>query len=276
MQIGNCELAAVIDLSAGAAEFHDLRPWAEVRVGVDLVGRDIAGAYGRRLILEIDACERHLLVLQRFDQHPPGGAADRRRNRFPLQVFELVEVGVDRDDDRVAGPLEIVAGACEQDRPQAFGLLKLRAIHDQRIITHGAEMELASQHLIGDWAARRIVGPGDVVGSVGVLAAVRQVFFEQLEALDHDAAGVRIGTHSLVPDCDIDGLGCGGTPSRQQEHRCQKKDALEVHWNMGANGDACCKGELSHGFSLSLWHGVHVGPRFPGLLGCVCCAANQE
>jgi len=198
-------------------------------VGVDLVGRDIASAYGRRLIFEIDACERHLFDLQSLDQHAPGGAADRRRDRFPRQVLELVVIGSDRNDDCVAGSFEIVAGAREQDRAQALGLLKLRAIHDQRIIAHGAEMEFAGEHLIGDRAARRIVGPGDVVGSVGVLAGVRQVFFEQLEFLDHDAAGVGIGTHSLVPDCDIDGLGRGGTHSRQQQRHCQKRNALEVH-----------------------------------------------
>jgi hypothetical protein len=54
------------------------------------------------------------------------------------------------------------------------------------------------------------------------------VLFEKLEFFDHDAASVGIGAHALVADGDIDGLGRSGNRSRQQQRRCQKKDALEV------------------------------------------------
>src|SRR5205823_3728810 len=150
VEIRHAGFAAVVDHAAGAAELHDLRPRAEVGVGVDFLGGDVGGADGRALVLEFDGRKRDFGVAESLDQHAPGRAADRGGHRAPTQILDRLDVRADGNDDGVAGALLVVGRAADQHGAQAGGLLEFGAVDDQRVIAHHAKIQLVGQHLVGD------------------------------------------------------------------------------------------------------------------------------
>src|SRR5690606_10201886 len=68
--------AAVEDLPASTAEFHQLRPGTEISVGIDTSGGDIRSPHRRALIDDLDLVAEASLA-QRLERHAPRSTAHR-------------------------------------------------------------------------------------------------------------------------------------------------------------------------------------------------------
>ncbi|MNN74491.1 hypothetical protein D3C81_1906980 [compost metagenome] len=89
------------------------------------------------------------------------------------------------------------------------GGFKRHAVERTGEIGHGAEVELAGDHLVGQRRATGEVLPLDVVLGVFVLAVVGQVFVQQAELANQQAAGGAVDGGVLGADGNADGFGRG-------------------------------------------------------------------
>ncbi|MCY1416958.1 hypothetical protein D9M71_324750 [compost metagenome] len=84
-------------------------------------------------------------------------------------------------------------------------------------VGHGAEIQLAGNHFIGQRRAAGEVLPLDVVLGILVRAILGQVFLQQAQLTDHQAAGGAVDGGVLGTDGNADRLGLG-----RQGAECQQ------------------------------------------------------
>ncbi len=202
---GYTRLAAIEDFARRPTKFHDLRPRAEIGMGVDASGSDIGSTHRWCLIDDLHLAEQPG-VTQGFERHPPGSAAHRNGQTLAGKVGQRLYRGVIGHHDAVTGALEVVAGHTDESGLLGFGFLKLGAIDNQRVVTHYAKVELAGKHLIGDGGAGVVVTKYDLVPGIFILPGGGQIFFNEFELVQNHATGNGIGHHALMTDADFNGL----------------------------------------------------------------------
>ncbi|MCY1371381.1 hypothetical protein D9M69_585210 [compost metagenome] len=135
-----------------------------------------------------------------------GGRTERHGDRLALEVGQLVVRAVLVHDHAVARTEGVVRNDGDQLGFVAPVLLASGAVHQQRVVAHHPDLQLVGYHAIGDRRAGGEVLPVELPGDVGVLAGFGQVFFQQLEFLEHDATGDGVGGRVLRANADRDFL----------------------------------------------------------------------
>ncbi len=221
-------LDAVEDLARKAAERQQLGERHEVGVGVDLLLLQIGRAHFRRLADQTEVIGRPVAVLHRLEDHAVGRRPERHAHHLVLEIGEL-EIGrVLVDHEAVARAIHVVGGN-RDELAAAFRVgLEGEAVHHQRIVAHGAELQLVRHHAVGDRRARGEVVPFELEFHVGVFAVFRQVLLEELELADDDARRHRVGGGVLGADADGDGL--RGSRTEPTGQHCERHDGHQGRW----------------------------------------------
>ncbi|MBR1268673.1 hypothetical protein JQ629_14235 [Bradyrhizobium sp. AUGA SZCCT0222] len=126
--------------------------------------------------------------------------------RPQLQVGNRLHRRVHRHHDAVAAALGAAREHADEEAASA-GLLERHAVQRSRKIRHGAEIELAGHHLVGERRAAGEVLPLDVVGDILVFAVPGQELLQQLQLADQKPAGCAIDRRVLRPDRNTNGFG---------------------------------------------------------------------
>ena len=185
-------------------------------MGIDLVGLQRGACDLRRLGDDADIGVRiPALGLDGAQQHAVRRRCKRHRDGLALEIVERTRGRVLGHHDAVAAAL----GAARQHRDEqaaATRLLKRHAVQRARKVGHGAEIELAGHHLVGQRRAGREVAPLDVIGRILVLAIMRQIFVEQIQLPDQEPAGRAIDGGVLRTDRNADGFRLRGSERHRQ------------------------------------------------------------
>jgi hypothetical protein len=160
------------------------------------------------------------------------------------------------DHEAVAGAVDVVGGDRDQLAPALRVGLEGEAVHHQRIVAHGAELQLVRHHAVGNRRARGEVVPVELKLHVGVFAVLRQIFFEELELADHHAGGHRIGGGVLGADADADGLRRRrAEPARQ--HR-ERHEGHQGRWRAQGHESLLCRAGLSRAAAADIKGPSHI------------------
>ena len=144
-----------------------------------------------------------------------GRRSERYRNGLALEFAQRLHAGRTRHDDTVAATLD--AARQHADEQAVFaGRFERHTVERAGEIGHGAEVEFARDHLVGQRRAAGEVFPLNVVAGVFVYAVVGQVFFEQTEFTDQQPTGGAVDGGVLGADGNADGLGRGRQGERSQ------------------------------------------------------------
>ncbi|MCY1431243.1 hypothetical protein D9M71_472060 [compost metagenome] len=230
-------LGAVVDLAGEAAAGEQLGERHEIGVGLDTVA-----AQGRTGDLGGLGNDAHVLLRvpalggDGAQQHAVGGGGERHGDGLALELLQRLHGRRRRHHDAVAAAL----GAARQHADEQAALAGVEvgdAVERAGEVGHGAEVQLAGDHLVGQRRAAGEVLPLDLVFRVLVLAVVRQVLVEQTELADQQAAGGAVDGGVLGADGDADGLGLGVNGSDgqgeagqgcTQAHGCFPLESLSI------------------------------------------------
>ncbi|MNN29421.1 hypothetical protein D3C81_1430210 [compost metagenome] len=123
--------------------------------------------------------------------------------------------GGTRHDDAVAAALDAPRQYADEQAVLA-GSFERNTVERTWEIGHGAEVEFAGDHLVGQRRAAGEVLPLHVVLRVLVGAVVGQIFVEQTEFTNQQTASGAIDGGVLGADGDADGFGRGRQSERSQ------------------------------------------------------------
>ncbi|MNO84828.1 hypothetical protein D3C76_761810 [compost metagenome] len=225
MQRRGVGLGAVVDLAGETTVGEQLGERHEIGVGFDAVAaQGGAGDFWRlgddpQVFLRVPA-----LGCDSAQQHAVGRGGERHGNGLALEFGQRLHTGSRRHHDAVATALD--AARQHTDEQAALAGIEVRdAIERAGEIGHGAEVELAGNHFVGQRRAAGEVLPFDLVLRILVLAVVRQVLLQQAQLADQQAAGGAVDGGVLGADGDADGFGAGVQASERQReagHGCNK------------------------------------------------------
>ena len=128
-------------------------------------------------------------------------------------------------DRRVCGDDNAIAAALDAAREHAdeqalaSSLLESDAVQRSRKIGHGAEIELAGHHFVGQRRAAREVLPLNIVGRVFVFPIMWKIFFQQLQFANQEASGRAVDRRVLGADGDADRFSFCGADHRAREQQ---------------------------------------------------------
>ncbi|MDT4847695.1 hypothetical protein FQZ97_817610 [compost metagenome] len=199
---GHLGLRAVKDLAGETAVGQQVGEGHEVAVRVDLLFLQVGGAHLGALAHQVPVVVGPAAFLHGLQHHPVGGRTERHGDRLALEVGQLVVRAVLVHDHAVARTEGVVRNDGDQLGFVAPVLLAGGTVHQQRVVAHHPDLQLVGHHAIGDRRAGGEVLPVELPGDVGVLAGFGQVFFQQLEFLEHDATGDGVGGRVLRADAN--------------------------------------------------------------------------
>ncbi|MNN44042.1 hypothetical protein D3C81_1583120 [compost metagenome] len=167
-----------------------------------------------------------------------GGGGERHGNGLALEFAKRLHGGGRRHDDAVAAAVHTTRQ--HTDEQAAFTCIQVSdAIERAREVGHGAEVELAGDHFVGQWRSAGEVLPLDLILGILVPAVMRQVLLQQAKFANQQAAGGAVDGGVLGTDGDTDGFGTGVKASECQRkagqvcykaHGCFPSNRLK-YWN---------------------------------------------
>ena len=207
---GRCPgLGTVIDLACEAPAREQLGERHEVGMGVDLAGLQGGAGDFRWLGNDVHVFERvPSLGRHGTQQHAMGGRGERHGNGLALQLGQRLHARGARHDDAVATALDAARQHADEQAVLARRFER-HTVERTGEIGHGAEVEFAGNHLVGQGRAAGEVFPLHVVLRVLVLPVVGQVFVEQAQFADQQTASGAVDRGVLGADGNADGLGRG-------------------------------------------------------------------
>ncbi len=190
-------LRTVVDLASKSAVGEQLTKGHEVSVSIHFIGLQRRACHFRCLGNDVDVSQRvPALSGDRTQQHAVGGGGKWHRDGLALEVGQGLRSGSARHHDAVAAALD-VAGQHTDEQAVLARRFKRHTIERTGEVGHGAEVQLAGDHFIGQRRATGEVLPLDVVGGVFVLAVVWQVLFQQAQFVHHLEGG---GMHRVAAE----------------------------------------------------------------------------
>ena len=182
-------LGTVVDLAGEAAIGEQLGEGYEVGMGGNLVRLQGRTGDFRRLgddghvALRVPALRRH-----RAQQHAMGGGGERYGDGLAFQFGQRLHRRAARYHDAVAAATG-AAGQHADEQAALAGGGEGHAVEGAGKVGHGAEVELAGDHLVGQRCATGEVLPLHPVVRILVAAVARQVFLQQAQLADQQPAG---------------------------------------------------------------------------------------
>ena len=204
MEGGHLGLHAVEDLARETAIRQQLGERYKIRVAIELALLQIGGTDFRALTGEFPEILLPAFVLHCFQQHAMGGRTERHRDLLAFEIGELVIRRVFVYHQTIARTVGVIGDDCDQFALGFRTRLEGCAIHQQRVVAHHADLQLVGDHAVGHGRAGGEVLPVQLELDVLVFAGLGNVFVEQTEFFDHDAAGDGVGGRVLYADADRD------------------------------------------------------------------------
>ncbi|SST13435.1 Uncharacterised protein [Acinetobacter baumannii] len=220
-------LGTVVDLAGEAAIGEQLGEGYEVGMGGNLVRLQGRTGDFRRLgddghvALRVPALRRH-----RAQQHAMGGGGERYGDGLAFQFGQRLHRRAARYHDAVAAATG-AAGQHADEQAALAGGGEGHAVEGAGKVGHGAEVELAGDHLVGQRCATGEVLPLHPVVRILVAAVARQVFLQQAQLADQQPAGGAVDGGVLSADGHADGFRLGTQGSQGQRQAGQ--DCTQSH-----------------------------------------------
>ncbi|MNZ73052.1 hypothetical protein D3C78_914530 [compost metagenome] len=171
-------LGAVINLAGETTAGEQFGEGHEVSVSIDLAGLQRGAGDFRRLGDDVHVLERvPALGRDGAQQHAMGGGSERHGNGLALQLCQRLHTRCARYHDAVATALDAARQHADKQAVLARRFER-HAVERAGEVGHGAEVEFAGHHFVGQGCAAGEVFPLHLVLGVLVGAIVGQVFVQ--------------------------------------------------------------------------------------------------
>ena len=121
-----------------------------------------------------------------------------------LEFGKACHIAIDGDHNSISSTIWAVGQCADED---SFGVTRsfssLDQINHRREVTHEADLNLTSHHLVGDRRSRGITRPFNIIRKVLVFSIFREILLENLQLSDNSAANGCINNLILSANMNV-------------------------------------------------------------------------